>query len=219
MDVIERRFSTHPNGGARIYDSAFIHPSVYAGPDVIIKDHARVLSGHLEGHVTVQDWARIFGGRISGTEKLPSLIGIETVIANHPRIISSTVCNRDVSGSCLIRRCGLFDQSSVSDNAGLSGVVMRNGSMAYGNATLDGQIMLTGDMRVGEGRWTRAPQYVDLEFCQLTEGIDGKVGIDCRFEPVEFWLNLTDEFAKVKKGWSGQQCQAVRDAIRTVIEL
>lgn len=211
MDFITSKFSTHPNGGAKIYDSAFIHSSVFAGPNVIARDHARILAGRFDGHVEAKDHARIFGGTFEGTEEFPTIVGIEAVVVDG-YFYSSHICCADIFGGVFVR-CGLFDQFSAWDTPRLTLIKATGGSRVYGSSELNGPFEIEGETRIPEGDWSRGPKHIDLGFCSLTEGVDGKVGIDCRFEPIEFWLNLSDEFGREKRGWTPAQCESVREAL------
>ena len=176
----------HPNGHGLVADQAEARPAAFIDPQSRVVDRARAHSGRL----------------------LSSTLAIEARLSNATVVRSLVACD-EVTGGRIVESC-LLDQSCVWDAPTLFRVTMRGGARVYGEATLLGPLELFGDMRVLAGTWHRAPQYLHLGFCFLTEGPPGWAMVDCKFNSYAGWFRLGYRFARRYYDWSAEQTDQVR---------
>jgi hypothetical protein len=118
----------------------------------------------------------------------------------------------EVTGGRIVE-CGLFQQSVVWDWPTLYRVEAYDGVRIYGNATLIGPMKLYGDARIMAGVWHRAPRYVHLGFCFITEGPPGWVMVDCKFNSYAGWFRTGDRFARRYYNWTPAMLAQVRTVL------
>lgn len=186
----------HPNGRGHIGDQAEASPAAYIGPRSRVLDSAWVLSGSV----------------------IDSTVGLHCRVTDGAQILRSTVSCDHVAGAVVIES-GLFDQVRCADYAHLYRVHASGGARVYGSAQLigastnGGMIRLHGDMRVLAGVWHRAPRYVHLGFCFITEGPPGWVTVDCKFSSYARWFRLGERFARRWYDWTPEKLAEVREVL------
>ncbi len=179
----------HKNGGGFIEDEAEARPAAYVDVNSRVIGRARAHSGNL----------------------ISSTLAIEARFHNATAIRSMIACD-EVTGGRIVE-CGLFDQSAVWDAPTLYRVTMQDGARVYGNAQIIGipdVIVLSGDMRILAGTFHRAPRYIHLGFCFLTEGPPGHSMVDCKFNSFAGWFRIGDRFARRHYNWTPEMLAEVR---------
>lgn len=179
----------HPNGRGKLFDDAEANRATYI-------DRASSASGSaklrdctlLESHV--KDTAQVYGGIYHRTA-----IQGHTVCAGKLETYNSTLDCSEVSGKPSIMACRLLGVTEVCDCPLLVGITAQD-AVIYGSPKLIGNFTVTG--RVHEGTWRRAPKHVKLQWCELTECVDGKLLLDCRCRPIGYWLR---HGAKLARRW------------------
>lgn len=176
----------HSNGRGHVADQAEARPAAYVDAESHVVDRARAHSGRL----------------------ISSTLALEARLSNATVRRSMVACD-EVTGGRIIESC-LLDQACVWDAPTLFRVTMRDGARVYGNATLLGPLELYGDMRILAGTWHRAPRYLHLGFCFLTEGPPGWAMVDCKFNSYAGWFRVGERFARRHYGWTPERLAQVR---------
>lgn len=180
----------HSNGHGHVADQAEARPAAFVDVNSRVLDTARAHSG------------RLVSTTLAGDTRFHGAIAERSVI-----------CCDEVTGGHIIES-GLFDQVAVWDWPKLYRVNANGGARVYGSARLIGPLSLHGDMRILAGTWHRAPRYVHLGFCFLTEGPPGWAMVDCKFNSYAGWFRVGDRFARRYYDWAPEQLAQVRDVFR-----
>lgn len=176
----------HSNGHGNVDDEAEARPAAFVDCASRVIGRARAHSGRL----------------IASTLALEARFHVATAVR-------SVIACDEVTGGRIIESC-LLDQSCCWDSPTLFRVTMRDGARVYGDATLLGPLELYGDMRILTGTWHRAPRYVHLGFCFLTEGPPGWAMVDCKFNSYAGWFRVGERFARRHYGWAAEDVAKVR---------
>ena len=181
----------HPNGGGEVAGEAEANSRAYVDANSRVLDRARVHSGRI----------------------IASTIGLECRVSDGS-VIAHSVCTCDEVVGATVISSGLFDQACVWPTALVRKVHMSGGARVYGDARVIGNgdlVHLTGDMRICYGTFHRAPRYVHLGYCFLTESAPGWAGVDCKFASYERWFRIGERYAHREYGWDSYQLNAVRE--------
>lgn len=200
----------HKKGRGRLCDDAECNSAVYLSVDSVAAQSAKLRDCRLEDS-RADGNCQIYGGMITASH-----ITGRTIVAGNPNIVHSFVICSEVSGHPTIIDAHLTGTTEVCDSPFLRGKpgepLTLKDAVVYGSPTVEGCFTVTG--RVHEGRWTRAPGYKKLPWCDVTECVDGKVLLDCRCRSIEYWFNHGPKLA-ARWGWSDEMIKETLDVIES----
>lgn len=167
--------------------------------------------------------ARVFGGRFGGTSDFPSRVAGETVVGDHPSVLSSVLCCDSVHGTPLLVRAGIFGSARVFGSAVIQEVEVRDSAYVYGSAVLDGRggsFIVSGHTRICAGYWRRAPRVASLGWVEslerelwLTEGPPGYAMVGCTLESYDRWFRVGPRWGRRCYGLSAEQTRVALDVL------
>ncbi len=210
------KYLRHPNGRGKLLDDAEVALSAKLTEVCTAAGNCQLRDCEVLSYSVVTGNARVFGGTV-----VNSYVGGDIVVAGDPGIINSILTNRSVTGRAMLNYVVADRFAEVSDSADIHGlsksdpIFLTDAALVYGKAKLKGSFILSGQCRVHEGEWFRAPKHVNLGFMGVTECVDGKVLVDCRCRPAEYWIKFGAKLGR-RWGWSEQQIAATIQAVRDV---
>lgn len=195
----------HRNGRGRLYDDAEANRATYIDRTSSASGFAKLRDCELLDGTMAEGRCQVYGG-----EYRQSRIKGATICAGRPLVAGCDVDCSEVSGTAKMLFCRLTGNTEVCDSPKIIGSHLEN-AIIYGSPTIIGDFTVTG--RIHEGTWTRPPLHVKLQWCDLTECVDGKVLLNCYCRRADWWLRFGPKVA-AKWDWSPEMVEITLDAIR-----
>ncbi len=199
-----RDYLRHPRGRGKLTDDAEVSSKAFLSKTSVVAGKAKVLGGSVYKTSLLTGRATMFDGKV-----VNSIICGETVLAGNPLIINSVVACRSISGNACVKHAEVLDKADIRDGVLVEGaslsrpIIIKDSALIYGTAILIGQFTVGGMMRLASGIWNRAPRYLDLGFCTMTESTLGCM-VGCRDRTLDYWLRHGAKLGQ-RWGWTDDQ--------------